>query len=322
MRGDSESSPMSDRTVQSSSVALPRLASSIDVAAVVLLALVGAILFSLPLGLPVAARAVLAVPLLLFVPGYAVVAALYPAARRETETTVDGPTAIERAALAVGLSLFVVPLVGVAVEAVWSLTLVPVLDTVAAVTIAAGVIALVRRERLPVGERFEVTTPLRRALAGTTERPKTQVFLIVAVLLSVAAVGAGGVVATADSGQEVTEFYLTTDGPDGERVMATAETIGNESVHELVVESPERPGANYTVVARTGIATDRGVVEERTLGRTSLTLGDGGTGTATYALDLERGDRPLELTYLLYEGEPPGEPSRESAVRWLRVRIR
>lgn len=311
---------MSDRSVHSSSrVAIPPLASTLDVAAVVLVALVGAIVFSLPLALPVVVRAALAVPLLLFVPGYAVVAALYPRAHHRGDPQSIEPTAIERVALAIGLSLFVVPLVGVAVDAVWSLTLVPILDSVAAVTILAGVVALVRRRRLPASDQFTATAPLRRVLDGTTERPKTQLFLVVALLLSVVAIGASGVVATND-GADVTEFYLTTEGPDGQQVMATNETIGNESVHRLVVESTD-PATNYTVVARTGVVLDRGVVERRTIGRTSITLGANGTGSTTHDLELQRVERPLELTYLLYEGAPPEDPSRETADRWLRLRI-
>jgi len=310
---------MSDRNVHSSGVAVPPLASTLDVAAIVLVALLGAIVFSLPLELPVAVRAALAIPLLLFVPGYAVVAALYPAAHRRGARDSIEPTPIERVALAIGLSLFIVPLVGVAVDAVWSLTLVPILDGVAALTILAGVVALVRRRRLPASDQFTATAPLRRVLGGATERPKTQAFLLVAVLLSVVAIGASGVVAT-DDDADVTEFYLTTEGPDGQQVMATNETIGNESVHRLVVESTD-PATNYTVVARTGVVLDRGVVERRTIGRTSLTLGANGTGSTVHHLELQRVERPLELTYLLYEGTPPEEPSRETATRWLRLRI-
>jgi uncharacterized membrane protein len=309
---------MADSNVHSSSVTVPPLASTLDVVAVLFVALLGAVVFSLPLDLPVVVRAVLAVPLLLFVPGYAVVSALYPRAHRSGTDAVE-PTSIERIALAIGLSLFVVPLVGVGVDAVWSLTLVPILDSVAAVTVLAGTVALLRRRRLPAGERFTATRPLRRVLASATDRPKTQAFLVVAVLVSVVAVGAGGVVAVNDS-DDVTEFYLTTEGPDGQQVMATSETIGNESVHELVVETTD-PATNYTVVARTGVALDRGVVERRTIGRTSITTGADGTGSTTYDLELQRVERPLQLTYLLYEGAPPGDPSRENADRWLRLRI-
>lgn len=313
---------MSDRTVQSSSVVgMPSLAANSDIAAAAAFALLGAVVLSLRLELPFAVRAAIVVPLLLFVPGYAIVGALFPAAKRVQTENME-PSLVERFGLALGLSVFVVPALGVVVDALFSLTLVPVLDAVAVVTIAACVIALVRRTRLPSVEQFHATGAVRNAFAGARDRPLTQLFLVGAVLLSLVAIGASGVVATADTGDAVTEFYLTTEGPDGGDVMATAETIGNESTHQLTVEGPaDGPGA-YTIVARTGVVTDSGVTDRRTVGQTTITLGENGTATTTYDLDLERGERPIVLTYLLYEDEPAETPTRQNAVQWLRVRIR
>jgi len=321
MTGDSQSRSMSDGTVRSSSVGAPSLRGALDIAFAVLFALLGAVVLSLQPGLPFVVRGALVLPLLLVVPGYAVVAALFPGAHGTPTGRVVDPTLIERLGLAVGLSIAIVPAVGMVVDAVWSLTLVPVLDGVAAVTIAAGVVALVRRTHLPVSERFRATAALQSVLVGARERPKTQLFLLAAVLLSVVAIGASGVVATTDDGQGVTEFYLTTEGPDGEQVLATNETIGNESVHGLVVHNPDAPRSSYTVVARTGVITASGVSDRQTLGQTTVTAGPDGTARTTYDLDLERDERPLVLTYLLYENEPPAEPTRGQAVRWLRVQI-
>lgn len=321
MTGDSQSRSMSDGTVHSSPVGAPSLRGALDVALVVVLALLGAVVLSLQLGLSFVLRGALVLPLLLVVPGYAVVAALFPGAHgTPTGGTVD-PTLAERLGLAVGLSVAIVPAVGVVVDAVWSLTLVPVLDGIAAVTIAAGVVALVRRTRLPVAERFRATAALQSVFGGARDRPKTQLFLLAAVLVSVVAIGASGVVATTGDDQGVTEFYLTTEGPGGEQVLATNDTIGNESVHNLVVHDADAPRSSYTIVARTGVITASGVTDRQTLGQTTVTAGPDGTARTTYDLDLERGERPLVLTYLLYEGDAPAEPTRDEAVRWLRVQI-
>jgi len=312
---------MSDRTVRSSSVGAPSLGGALDLALTVGLALIGAVVLSLQIGLPPVVRGAIVLPLLLVVPGYAVVAALFPGAHGTSPTSVVEPPLVERLGLAVGLSIAIVPAVGIGVDAVWSLTLVPVLDGVAAVTIAASVVALVRRTRLPIRERFRATAAIQAALRGAHDRPKTQLFLLTAVLLSVVAIGASGVVATTGDGQGVTEFYLTTEGPDGQQVLATNETVGNESVHRLVVRSPDAPQTRYTVVARTGVITTSGVTDRQTLGRTAVTTGPRGTARTTYDLALDRGERPIELVYLLYEGDPPAEPTRNNAVRWLRVQI-
>lgn len=321
MPGDSQSSPMSDKTVQSSSVVgMPSLAANGDIAAAAAIALLGAVVLSLRPGLPFAVRAAIVVPLVLFVPGYVIVGALFPA-EKGVQTARMEPSLVERFGLALGLSIFVVPLIGVVVDALLSLTLVPVLDTIAAVTIAAGLIALVRRTRLPTAEQFHTTRAIRSAFSGARERPLTQLFLIGAVLLSVVAIGASGVVATTGDGDAVTEFYLTTEGPDGGQVMATAETIGNDSTQQLTVENPADPVGEYTIVARTGVVADGDVTDRRTVGQTTVTLDRNGTATTTYDLELDRGERPIVLTYLLYEDEPANTPTRENAVRWLRVRI-
>jgi uncharacterized membrane protein len=313
---------MSDKTVQPSSVVgVPSLAANGDIAAAVAIALLGAVVLSLRPGLPFAVRAAIVVPLVLFVPGYVIVGALFPAEKGVQTARVE-PSLVERFGLALGLSIFVVPVIGVVVDALLSLTLVPVLDTIAAVTIAAGVIALVRRAQLAPAKRFHTTRAIRTAFSGARERPLTQLFLIGAVLLSVVAIGASGVVATTGSDDSVTQFYLTTEGPDGGQLMATAETIDDDSTQQLTVESPADPLGEYTIVARTGVVADGDVTEQRTVGQTTVTLGENGTATTTDDLELDRDGRPIVLTYLLYEDEPADTPTRENAVRWLRVRIR
>jgi len=312
---------MSDGTVHSSSVGAPTLGGALDIALAVGLALVGAVLLTLQLGLPLVVRGALVLPLLLLVPGYTVVAALFPAAHGAPTTSTLEPTLAERLGLAVGLSIGLVPMIGIAVDAIWSLTLVPVLDSVAAVTIAAGVVALVRRTRLPDNERFRATAALRTAITSAGNRPATQLFLVAAILVSVVAISVSGAVAMNDGGEGVTEFYLTTEGPSGEQVLATNETIGNASVHRLVVHDADAPRSTYTIVARTGRITTTGVTDRRTLGQTTVTLDENGTARTTYDLDLERGERPLVLVYLLYEDGPPAEPTRNNAAEWLRVQI-
>ncbi|KUO82363.1 MAG: hypothetical protein AT718_04625 [Vulcanisaeta sp. JCHS_4] len=79
--------------------------------------------------------------MILFMPGYALVEALYP---RGDEL---GP--LERLALSIGLSLAVVPLVGLILNYTpWGIRLVPILISTNALTIALLTTALVRKARL------------------------------------------------------------------------------------------------------------------------------------------------------------------------------
>jgi uncharacterized membrane protein len=67
-----------------------------------------------------AVREFLGLPLVLFLPGYSLIAALFPA-----KSDLDG---IERTALSFGLSIAVVPLIGLGLNYTpWSIRLVPIL---------------------------------------------------------------------------------------------------------------------------------------------------------------------------------------------------
>ena len=94
-------------------------------------------------------RVLLGLLLVLFLPGYSLIAALFP--RR------DDLDSIERIALSFGLSIAVVPLIGLALNYTpFGIRLVPVLAGLSVFTILLAVAAGVRRLRLPEGGRFVV----------------------------------------------------------------------------------------------------------------------------------------------------------------------
>ena len=94
-------------------------------------------------------RVVLGLLLVLFLPGYSLIAALFP--RRDD---LDG---IERIALSFGLSIAVVPLLGLALNYTsYGIRLVPILLVLSVFTVSLAVIAGVRRCWLPEEDRFAV----------------------------------------------------------------------------------------------------------------------------------------------------------------------
>jgi len=94
-------------------------------------------------------RIILGLLLVLFLPGYSLIAALFP-----RKDDLDG---IERIALSFGLSIAVVPLLGLALNYTpVGIRLVPVLVVLSVFTVLLAVIAGVRRQGLPEGERFVV----------------------------------------------------------------------------------------------------------------------------------------------------------------------
>ncbi len=94
-------------------------------------------------------RTILGIPMVLFLPGYALIAALFP-----RKNDLDG---IERLALSFGLSIAVVPLIGLGLNFTpFGIRLVPILVSLSVFTLAMLLIAYLRRSKLSEEERFEV----------------------------------------------------------------------------------------------------------------------------------------------------------------------
>ena len=107
------------------------------------------VVYALPDDFPlVVFRWVLGSVFVLFVPGYVAVEALFPRGRE-----LDG---IERLALSVGLSLALVPLVGLLLNYTpWGIRLDPIMISLTILTVGLAIVAFARRFRLSV-ERFEL----------------------------------------------------------------------------------------------------------------------------------------------------------------------
>ena len=94
-------------------------------------------------------RIILGLPLVLFLPGYSLIAALFP-----RKDDLDG---IERVALSFGLSIAVVPLLGLALNYTpFGIRLSPILIVLSVFTISLAIAAYARRCRVPEGDRFSV----------------------------------------------------------------------------------------------------------------------------------------------------------------------
>jgi uncharacterized membrane protein len=192
-----------------------------------------------------ALRNVLGLPFVLFLPGYALIAALFPA-----KSDLDG---IERTALSFGLSIAVVPLIGLVLNYTpWGIRLLPVLVSLSIFILIMCGLAYLRRIALPDTEAFNI--PFRETAlslkADILEKPQSKldrvltVFMVLSILLSVATLVY--VVVTPKEGEHFTEFYLL--GPQGTADnYITNYTLGqSETVIVGVVNHEYRP-VNYTM---------------------------------------------------------------------------
>ncbi len=151
------------------------------------------------------ARVALGLPFLLFLPGYALVAALYP--------RKDQLDATERLALSLGLSIAIVPFIGLALNySPWGIRLEPILAFESLFIVLATVAAACRRWLLPAGEVFGITI----SWLGWPRGPLMDTALALVLMLSLGGVGAATyfVATSQDSPERLTEFYVL--GPDGQ----------------------------------------------------------------------------------------------------------
>lgn len=293
---------------------------------------------------------VVGVLFVVFVPGYACTAALFPerggpdgrgtrhsavgsgggSALGSTRTAgIDG---VERAVLSVGLSIAIVPLTAIGLDIVGvGPTLAPVVVAVSVVSLLAVGAAAVRRAKLPANRRYSVDVASLLPGAGFTDDAALDTVLnvFVAVSLVVAAASAGYVVAFG-SAEGDTELYLLTQNESGELEAGSYPGVleqGRTEPLTLGVDNHEGESVPYTVVVKLQRMQTAGdsatVVEERELRRFVPTVEDGGTWTTTYGVTPTMTGDDVRLAVLLYRGEAPQNPTLESAYRathlWVEV---
>lgn len=323
-----------------------------DLAAVLLVTGVTLVVTLAPVIRETPLRVVFGLPFVLFLPGYALVAALFPEAGGgpSSEDTGDGEAGdgdgrdggidgVERVALSFGLSIAVVPLLGLVLNFTpFGIRLVPVLVSVSLVTAGAAAVGARRRQLLLPEERFRV--PYREWYAGARAElfePDSRwdaalnVLLVVSVLLAVSSVAYA--VAVPQQGESFTEFYLLTETEDGELVAddyPTNYTVGDSRPLVVGVTNQEHEPVAYTVVVELQEVQLRGpngtevVVDRATeLDRYAVSLADNETDQRAVDVRPARAGQRMRLAFLLYRGEPPADPSVETAYRethlWVNV---
>jgi uncharacterized membrane protein len=149
-------------------------------------------------------RIIVGLPFVLFFPGYTLIAALFP--------RKDSLAGVERLALSFGLSLAVVPLIGLFLNYAWQISLYPMLISIAGFVAAMCVLAYLRRRQLAPDQRFQLHITIRLPSLdkqSRLDRALTAVLVVAVVAAVVAAIVAVIYVGERPKpGDEFTEFYL------------------------------------------------------------------------------------------------------------------
>lgn len=190
-------------------------------------------------------RIIFGVAMILFIPGYALIAALFPGAK-----DIDG---LERVALSFGLSIAIVPLTGLALNYTpWGIRLDPIVICISVLTIGLCLAAQYRRALLPQEERFSVPAgKIRRAVAAEFfPENASRLDRVLSGILLIAIIAAMAttvfVIVVPKEGERFTEFFIL-----GEKQKAadypTALLTGKNSSLFIGIGNHEYRNITYTV---------------------------------------------------------------------------
>ena len=249
-------------------------------------------------------QSVLGLLAVLFAPGYALVSALFPRKNSDStlfedirpEMTADGGTvtAVERLLLAVGLSVCVVPLLGLGLsyrpQGFDGSTLLVLTGTLTILFTGLG--AFRRQQALP-WKRFD---PNARRFVGDSvrafnaARDRSPITILLVIGLVVAAGGIGLAVLDAERGEQFTSLYLLSEDPE------TGEGVADNYPEEIPVGESE----NLTV----GVTNNEGERTQYSVVVQLQSLGPGGNIQEVQTLDTfrrtvapgETWEQPHEIT--------------------------
>ncbi|MCJ7792002.1 MAG: DUF1616 domain-containing protein [Dehalococcoidia bacterium] len=185
------------------------------------------------------ARIILGLPFVLFFTGYTLMAALFP-----KKESLGG---VERVALSFGLSIAVVPLIGLILNYTpWGIRLYPILISLAVFILATSGVAWYRRGKLAPEERFRVPFDIRLPSWRGQSTPDKVLSVVLAVVIAGAIGALGYVIAAPKVGEKFTEFYIL--GPEGKAEHYPEELkVGEEGRVIVGIVNHEQEQASYKV---------------------------------------------------------------------------
>ena len=257
------------------------------------------------------ARPVVGAAIILFVPGYAFIAALFP-----HKTTLRNGL---RLALSFGTSIAIVPLLEMGLNYTrWGIRVGPTLSVIVIFTLACVVVAGTRRSRLPPYERFVVNwqawkkksdaqgvAPFATALDRTLS-----IILVLAIVASVAV--ASYAIIIPKQGEHFTEFYLL--GANGTLGNYTTQyRVGVPSPVTVGIVNNEARNVTYTLVVSANNSTQQHVIYSE-----QMTVANGQQWEKEIDLVLNQPGDNAKLDFSLYADHTTADPYRDAHL-WVNV---
>ncbi len=231
--------------------------------------------------------------LVVFLPGYVVMAALFPGYVPPDARAMDW---VERLGISFGVSIAVVPLIGLLLNFTpWGLRFSAVVVTISIFTAAVGLAAFIRRMRLPPEQRLSLTLNLALPAWEEYSFPEKSATMALAASIVVAIGALTYVALTPHPGETFTEFYIL--GPTGEASgYPTQLNLSQNGSVIMIIANHEATTTNYTarvdlVGVRIVYNATSGFNETVEVNRTTwstfnVTLADGRNWTQPYTFSI------------------------------------
>ena len=224
-------------------------------------------------------RILLGLPIILFLPGYSLISALFP--------KKDDLDPIERIALSFGLSIAIVPLIGLILNYTpLGIRLLPTLISVSLVIISLTLLAYIRRTNVDEDKRFSISLNYKLESPHGIDGFLTLILLI-SVILSVCTLIYA--ITAPKTGEKFTEFYIL--GPEGKAYNYPTNLSLRENGTVIIgIVNHEYEPTNYKLKIQLG---------NRTLLEKEITLNHNETLREKFTFTpLEEGNKKME--FLLY----------------------
>jgi len=254
-------------------------------------------------------RFILALPLILFIPGYVLLAALFP-----DSANID---TIERVVLSIGTSIVITPLIGLCLNFTsWGIRLDPILFSLTGFIIALVIIAGIRRFHTPEGLQYtlpvpEITQAVHNKWASRNRSKRdrilffTGIFAIALLVFSVVLV-----VTLPKPGEKFSEFYIL-------GANRTADSYPMNIISEIPypmyvgISNHEFRTVNYSVEIYLESISENEEINKLTqpemllVGTYSVTLNYNETSIIPFDLIVPDANYN-RVNFLLFDGTPPG----------------
>lgn len=289
-------------------------------------------------------RLLIALPFFLFLPGYVLLAVLFPKegeSRRNWKSFTSvmkysrsrqfgkrGITRVERMALSFGISLAILPVLALVIG------LLPVGFSPVSVFVIVGVFILVgavlgsfRRFAVPSDRRYTLSVGDLPTNSADSLLDHALSFILIVSIVVALSVAAYALAVPAD-GPGFTNLSLgtrTDTGGFSASGYPTEFKSGNPQELTIAIENHEGEPTRYSVVVVIQRLDERNgqsvVVEQRQLDRLTTSVGHEEIAYIPHTVETELTGNDLRLVYLLYKSEPPSQPTVDNAYRSVYLRI-